>query len=130
MELLGAISTIRGILRYIWTSPSNKGSRLRHVANGIAWQAWKRTVGLPIVLTLDNGRRYFAHPRSGNSVGAIYCRIYEAEYILFLREHICRDEEAVLLDVGAHTGLVTLLLADAFRQGACFEPAPDTFGIL
>jgi FkbM family methyltransferase len=98
--------------------------------NALAWQVFKRTVGLPLVLTLDNGRSYFAHPKAGNSAGAIYSRIYEAEYILFLRENICRDPGAVLLDVGAHTGLVSLLLADAFERAACFEPAPDTFRIL
>lgn len=95
---------------------------------GIGWQVWKRTVRLPLVLTLDNGMLFLADPRSGNSAGAIYTRIYESVYTEFVRKAVVPG--GMMCDVGAHVGLFTLLLAPLFRSGVCFEPASDAFGFL
>jgi len=92
------------------------------------WQVWKRTTRLPLLLTLDNGLLFVADPRSGNSAGAIYTRIYESVYTQFIRKTVVAG--GMLCDVGAHVGLFTLLLAPLFRSGFCFEPAPDTFELL
>lgn len=119
---------LRGVLGYILDNPSNEGQKLRRLAMAAGWQLWKRAGGAPLIITLDNGLRFIAEPASGNSVGVIYTRIYEPEYVLFLRKHIVPDGS--IIDVGAHAGLFTLLLAHLCRGGACFEPAPDTFQLI
>jgi len=80
------------------------------------------------VLQLDNGISFVADPASGNSVGAIYTRIYESEYVLFARKHM--EKDGVVCDVGAHAGLYTLLLAPDFSRAVLFEPEPETFLLL
>jgi len=122
------IRNVTNVLSTVWKEPSNRGERGRRILMAIGWQAYKRIVGLPIVLTLDNGLLFYADPRAGNSTSAIYTRIYESKYIQFVRRH-CVSGGAII-DVGAHTGIYTLLLAELFRGGLCFEPAPDTFSIL
>lgn len=123
--MMRALATL---MSTVWKDPSNRGERARRVLLALAWQAYKRTVGLPLVLTLDNGRLFYADPRAGNSTAAIYSRVYELRYIEFLRRHCVTG--GAIVDVGAHIGIYTLLLADMFSAGLCFEPAPDTFSIL
>lgn len=102
------VSVFSTVLR----DPSNKGQRAFRLLAAFAWQIYKRTVPFPIILPLDNGVYFVADPAAGNSVGAIYTRVYESQYVLFSRKHISGG--GVLCDVGAHTGLYTLLLASSF----------------
>jgi hypothetical protein len=67
-------------------------------------------------------------PSSGNSAGAVYTRIYEYAFVEFARQHV--DPGGTLVDVGAHSGLYTLLLAHLFQRAFLFEPAPDTYRLL
>ena len=125
---MGFINSLKSIFGYIWQSPSNKGQKLYRIALAILWQCYKRIVGLPLISTLDNGAKFILEPWSTNSTGNIYVKTYEAEYVFFLRQHILKD--GLIVDVGAHMGLYTLLLNDLFKGGYCFEPAKDTFKAL
>lgn len=119
------------LLKYIWTSPSNKGERVKRIFYAIAWQAYKRTYGKPIITQLDNGPNFVLDPKSGNSTGAIYTKVYEAEYIYFLRKHIVKTGDGkALLDIGGHTGLFALLISQSFSKIVAFEPAQDTYKLL
>jgi len=71
---------------------------------------------------------YVLDPASGHSAGAVYTRIYESSLIEFARAHV--EPGGTLVDVGAHSGLYTLLLAHLFQSGFLFEPAPDTYQLL
>lgn len=110
------------------SSESNKGQYAYRFALAFLWQMYKRFVGLPIISKLDNGAQFILHPHSTNSAGNIYVKTYEAEYIYFLRKHL--GHGGLILDVGAHMGLYTLLLNEKFDGGYCFEPAADTFKYL
>jgi FkbM family methyltransferase len=118
----------RQVYRYITESPSNKGQKAWRIFLALLWQVYKRTVGLPIISKLDNGANFILLPNSINSTGNIYVKTYEAEYIYFLRKQVI--EGGVLLDIGAHMGLYTLLLKDKFDAGFCFEPSEDNFKAL
>jgi len=122
------IRSSRSVVQCILTDPSNRGARGRRLLMGLAWQAWKRTISLPLVLTLDNGLLFIADPRSGNSVGAIYTRIYESPHVEFVRRWVIPG--GTLCDVGAHVGLFTLLIAPLFNTAWCFEPAADVAALL
>ncbi len=125
---MSALRFARSVVSHIWNDPSNEGQRAKRVAMGLAWQLYKRSVGLPVVIRLDNGYRFIAEPRAGNSSGAIYTRVYESRYTTWLRSHVLPGGS--LCDVGANSGLFALQLADLFERGICFEPAPDTFQLL
>ena len=115
----------------IWINPSNKGERLKRLFFAFVWQIYKRTYGKPIITNLDNGPSFVIDAKSGNSVGVIYSKIYEAEYIYFLRKHIRdTDGKKTLLDIGAHTGLFSLLIHHKFSKIVGFEPAQDTFELI
>jgi FkbM family methyltransferase len=116
------------VLETVWRDPSNRGARVKRIGLAITWQAYKRLLPFPIVLTLDNGLLFYADPRSGNSTAAIYTRIYESDFIQFLRRECVPNGR--IIDVGAHIGIYTLLLADRFLGGLCLEPAPDTHEVL
>lgn len=122
------INSVKSICRYIVQSPSNKGQKVYRFILAILWQCYKRTVRLPIISTLDNGAKFILEPASTNSTGNIYVKTYEAEYIYFLRKNILGN--GLILDIGSHMGLYTLLLNNLFVGGFCFEPAKDTFNAL
>lgn len=114
--------------KYILSEESNRSEKIKRLIFAAFWQLWKRTIKLPIVLPLDNGQQFIAEPKAKNSTGAIYTRIYEYRCIMFARKHVQRG--GVICDVGAHTGLYSLLLANLFDKGICFEPADDSFELL
>jgi FkbM family methyltransferase len=128
--MLSIYTISRSVLNTIWHDPSNQGERVKRLLYGVGWQLFKRLVGLPLIIKLDNGVEYIADPFSGNAVGAIYTRVYEAEYILFLRRFLTRDVPISLVDVGAHAGLFSLWLADIVEGGILFEPAQDNRTLL
>ncbi len=56
---------------------------------------------------------------------------YEAENIAFLKEHVKPGQ--VVLDIGAHLGLMTVISSQLSAPGGkvyAFEPSPSTFGLL
>jgi FkbM family methyltransferase len=125
---LSALKKAVAVPIYVWRDASNAGQRWRRCAWSLAWQIWKRFVVLPIIVTLDNGMHYVLDPSSGHSAGAVYTRIYEYRLVEFARRHV--DPGGTLVDVGAHSGLYTLLLAHLFQRAFLFEPAPDTYRLL
>jgi FkbM family methyltransferase len=94
----------------------------------ITWQLWKRAGGPRLIKTLDNGSLFILDPRSGNSVGAIYTRIYSSRHVNFVRDQIIPG--GTMVDVGAHTGLYSLLFNHLIRRVVLFEPAQDTLKLL
>lgn len=128
MWLMSFITKVASIIRTAWKEPSNRDQRLRRLLISFGWQIYKRIIRLPVIIRLDNGAEFILEPKSGNSAGAIYTRIYESKYVLFARKNVLPG--GMMIDVGAHSGLYTLLLAPLFEHGFCFEPAADTFNLL
>lgn len=119
---------VLSILRMVLFDASNKGEVTFRIMTSIGWQIYKRLFKFPIVLPLDNGLIYIADPRAVNSTGVIYTKIYESDYILFIRNNC--NNGGVMVDVGAHTGLYTLLLNDCINKAVLFEPDPNTCKLL
>jgi hypothetical protein len=69
---------LKGIFKYIYSSPSNKGEKSYRVLLFFLWQIYKRVVGLPLISKLDNGMLFILYPESTNSTANIYVRTYEA----------------------------------------------------
>ena len=103
----------------LWNERSNRGERARRLCLFVGWQLWKRTVRTPITITLFNGMRFKAYPDCPVSSGAFYTRIPNSRNIIFARKHL---SGGTLVDVGAHVGSVSLLLADKIENAILFEP--------
>jgi FkbM family methyltransferase len=113
---------------FILKEPSNKGYRFKHLMLALGWQLWKRVGGPRIIKTIDNGALFILDPQSGNSVGAIYTRVYSSIHVNFVRKHILTN--GTMIDVGAHAGLYSLLFKHLIRRTVLFEPAHDTLKLL
>lgn len=83
-----------------------------------------------MALTLNNGRKFVAHPDCVVSSALIYSAIPEYHEIRFIRRRLDRDD--VVVDVGANVGHVGLLLSDAVdpKNIFAFEPTKITFNRL
>jgi FkbM family methyltransferase len=122
------LTILTGIYKYIISSPSNKGQKIYRLILAFLWQIYKRIVGLPLISKLDNGKLFILYPQSTNSTANIYVRTYESEYIFFLRKFL--PGKGIMLDIGSHMGIYSLLLADKFKTALCLEPAEDNFNAL
>jgi FkbM family methyltransferase len=125
---MSRLGVLRSVFTTIWSDPSNKGQRVERLAISMLWQLYKRLARMPLIVTLDNGARFVADPAAGHSAGVFYTRIYESTFVSILRRH--GDRKALVCDVGAHSGLMTLLVSDQFAGGFCIEPASDAFALL
>jgi len=105
----------------LWNEESNQGERIRRLFIFVGWQLWKRLVRKPITVSLFNGKRFIAYPDCHVSSGVLYTRVPNSRNILFLRKHL---SGGTLIDVGAHVGSVSLLLADKIEDAILFEPNP------
>jgi FkbM family methyltransferase len=130
MTLKKIFLTICTVLNTIINEPSNKGEVGFRLIVSVLWQIYKRIFPFPLVLPLDNRLLYIADTEAVNATGAIYTRIYESQYIIFLRQYLENARGGCFVDIGAHTGLYTLLLAPYFTKGVCFEPDSVTFQLL
>ena len=71
------LKLIKGIISYIFENEENKFLIPFRFLCVIAWQIWKRTISLPIIVRLSNGLKYYADTFAANSTGAIYVSTYE-----------------------------------------------------
>lgn len=117
--------TVLGKLRYVldavWNDESNRHQQIRRLLSLLAWQLWKRSIGVPVRVSLFNGLRFLAYPDCTVSSSALYSRIPNGRPIRFLREQV---NGGTFVDVGANVGLVSLLLADKLQHALLFEPNP------
>ena len=123
------LKLIKGIISYIFENEENKFLIPFRFLCVIAWQIWKRTISLPIIVRLSNGLKYYADPFAANSTGAIYVSTYEKKYINFLRKNISL-KTSKWIDVGSNTGLFAMWFADIFSKWYLFEPTPDLYSVL
>ncbi len=112
--------------RSLWQGYSGP-ERARHLGRLITWQAWKRTIGKPIIIYLFNGCRFLAYPDCTVSSTIIYLGAPEWDEIHFLRSRLTPSTMpsiGCLVDIGANVGGFTMMLADLFEEALLFEPNP------
>jgi len=120
-SLLQTWRVVRAVVRH----PSNRGRRLRRTLAAVGFQLFKRTLGRPLVVDLENGCRFLAYPDCHLSSMAVYFRQPYAPLPELLR---VRPGGGTLIDVGANVGLFALSLADHFDRAYLFEPTPAAGG--
>jgi FkbM family methyltransferase len=107
------------VLQSIWREESNRSQRLRRVGAFLAWQAWKRTIGVPIVVRLFNGMKLRVWPDCDSSPAALYYSFPCSHELGLVRRCL---KGGTFVDVGANIGLMTLLVSDKIGHALLFEP--------
>lgn len=82
----------------------------------------KRLLKTPVHTRLWNGAYYLADPADEMASFAFYTRIYHSALIDFTST-VC--EKGPMVDVGANTGLFSLMLSHQFTEAILYEASPD-----
>jgi FkbM family methyltransferase len=110
---------LMSIVQHIWRYPPNRGQRLNRLFRFLSWQIYKRAVGIPLVVNIDNGLRYIAYPGSGGAAFPIYLAEYDFPFVRFHRKWLSGN--GTFLDIGTNIGLYTLSLAPHCAAFICVE---------
>jgi FkbM family methyltransferase len=122
---MNSITAMGAILSSVWNDESNHEQRVQRVLRAAGWQAWKRVFRSPLQVSLFNGMKFRAYPDCTISSSTLYFRVPNSRHVNVVRQHIRRG---TLLDVGAHVGLFSLLVADKVDHAILFEPNPIAAG--
>ena len=122
--------SFKQVTRSVWHNPGNRGQRVRKTWDAVRWQAHKRVVGTPSTIRLANGVWFRAYPDCVISSALIYADWPEYHELQFVRRRL--QPGALVIDVGANVGHLSLLLADRVGSENLFavEPTPVTFARL
>ncbi len=118
------------MLRQVWRSPGNQARRCRAVLRAVRWflicRFRRSTADQPHLLSVFNGERiYPCYPDSVIAKHVMYhSEWFDFDMLHFMRSFLRPDDH--FLDVGANTGLHTLLASTLINRGeiTCVEPDP------
>jgi FkbM family methyltransferase len=117
-----------GVVRYVWTHPSNSGRRLRALVRAARYQAQTRLLGRRAVARLGERSRLWVDPHRTAASMVLYANPPDLPEMLVWRRAL-RDG-GLFVDVGANVGTYTLWAAEQGAEVIALEPAADTFGLL
>jgi FkbM family methyltransferase len=117
-----------GVVRYVWTHPSNSGRRLRALLRAARYQARARLLGRRAVARLGERSRLWVDPHRTAASMALYANPPDLPEMLVWRR-VLRDG-GLFVDVGANVGTYTIWAAEQGAEVIALEPAADTFGLL
>ena len=117
----------RKILSRVWQHPANEGDRLPAICRAVLWQAYKRTVARPLVLSLLGDVLIRCYPDSNSSSSVVYFnRFFDWEEMNFVLRYLRAGD--VALDIGSNIGVYAVLMAHgvgASGRVLAFEPFPS-----
>ncbi|MBD2292363.1 FkbM family methyltransferase [Anabaena sphaerica FACHB-251] len=118
-----AIETIK----YIWTHPNCKNTKIQSILKFVSWQLYKRLTQKYIDIQLVNNIKIRCHTDSRSAAAALYCGLYDYHDMNFLLRYL-RAEDS-FLDIGANIGIYTLLAASIIKNGTIysFEALPKNY---
>jgi FkbM family methyltransferase len=117
-----------GVVRYVWTHPSNSGQRLRALLRAVRYQAQARLLGRRAVAKLGERSRLWVDPHRTAASMVLYANPPDLPEMLVWRRAL-RDG-GIFVDVGANVGTYTIWAAEQGAEVIALEPAADTFGLL
>jgi FkbM family methyltransferase len=117
-----------GVVRYVWTHPSNSGRRLRALLRAARYQAQIRLLGRRAVARLGERSRLWVDPHRTAASMVLYANPPDRPEMLVWRRAL-RDG-GLFVDVGANVGTYTIWAAESGAEVIALEPAADTFRLL
>jgi FkbM family methyltransferase len=122
------LAVAAGVVRYVWTHPSNSGRRLRALLRAARYQAQTRLLGRRAMARLGERSRLWVDPHRTAASMVLYANPPDLPEMLVWRRAL-RDG-GLFVDVGANVGTYTLWAAEQGAEVIALEPAADTFGLL
>jgi FkbM family methyltransferase len=117
-----------GIVRYIWTHPSNAGGRLRALRRAAGYQLGSRLLGRRAVAPLGERSRVWVDLHRTAASKVLYANPPDRPEMLTWRRVL--GHGGLFIDVGANVGTYTLWAAEHGAEVIALEPAADTFALL
>jgi FkbM family methyltransferase len=117
-----------GVVRYVWSHPSNSGRRLRALLRAARYQAQVRLLRRRAVARLGERSRLWVEPHRTAASMVVYANPPDLPEMLVWRRAL-RDG-GLFVDVGANVGTYTIWAAEQGAEVIALEPAADTFGLL
>jgi FkbM family methyltransferase len=117
-----------GVVRYVWTHPSNSGQRLRALLRAARYQARARVLRRRGVARLGEHSRLWVDAHRTAASMALYANPPDLPEMLAWRRAL-RDG-GLFVDVGANVGTYTIWAAEHGADVIAIEPAADTFSLL
>ncbi|HCN78228.1 MAG TPA: hypothetical protein DIT13_13660 [Verrucomicrobiales bacterium] len=114
------------VLREIWRAPGNQPRRLHAVWRAFRWflRCHLRAGSGPVLLAVFGARLYPCHTESIIAKHVMYrSEWYDWDLMQFINGYLQQGEH--FLDVGANTGLHTLLASTRTSHITCVEPEPS-----
>jgi FkbM family methyltransferase len=117
-----------GVIRYVWTHPSNSGQRVRAVLRAARYQARARVPGHREVARLGERSRLWVDLHRTAASMVLYANPPDRHEMLVWRRVLRAG--ALFVDVGANVGTYTIWAAERGAEVIALEPAADTFELL
>jgi FkbM family methyltransferase len=117
-----------GVIRYVWTHPSNSGQRVRAVLRAARYQARARVPGHREVARLGERSRLWVDLHRTAASMVLYANPPDLREMLVWRRVLRAG--ALFVDVGANVGTYTIWAAERGAEVIALEPAADTFELL
>ncbi|HEX3957210.1 MAG TPA: FkbM family methyltransferase [Trebonia sp.] len=129
--LAGAVTQFAagpGVVRYIWSHPSNSGQRLRALLRAARFQVRARLLHSRALARLGERSLLWVDPHRTAASMVLYANPPDRPEMLVWRRAL-RDG-GLFVDVGANVGTYTIWAAEHGAEVIAIEPAVDTFGLL
>jgi FkbM family methyltransferase len=119
------------VLQDIWSAPGNREARLAALARAARWfwRCHRQPRGEPVLLPVFGSRVYPCHVDSIIAKHVMYRSAWYDWDLLNFMKAVLRPGDHYL-DVGANTGLHTLLASIVTDRLTCVEPEPRNLGRL
>ncbi len=120
---------VQSVIKTVINDESNKGQIVFRLFVSFLFRLYKLLpFRRPFTIKLGSGAKYSIDPEVSNCTGVVYTRVYEHSAMEVVRNNVMDRE--TMIDVGAHTGLYSLQLADIFSNFILVEPAIETYEVL
>lgn len=120
------IKKIFDLLKFVWSHPLNKKSRVASLWRIISLQIASRLINNSIMLPFVNGSYLLTNHGMTGATGDWYCGLREYEDMSFIL-HVLKSGD-LFIDVGANIGSYSILAGTCKNvEIIAFEPAPKTF---
>jgi FkbM family methyltransferase len=120
---------VQSVIQTVIHDESNKGQIVFRLFLTFLFRLYKLLpFRRPFTIKLGSGAKYSIDPDVPNCCGVVYTRVYEYSAMEVVRNNVMERE--TMIDIGAHTGLYSLQLADIFSNFILFEPATETYEVL
>jgi FkbM family methyltransferase len=122
------IADATGVVRFVWTHPSNEGERVRALLRAARFQAGGRMLGRRTLARLGDRSWVWAdlHRKAASKV--VYANPPDHPEMLVWRRHL-RPKD-LFVDVGANIGSYAIWAGELGADVIALEPAADTFRLL